>query len=190
MLVSQSDLEKGRFSLGNVIKNPNSNTTHVSVSLFFSPQVIYTVTVSRNPLSILLVVVQLAALGVIFFSGPVFPQALFPKTIFITGIFLGIWAFWEMRKSKLQATPDVAQGSRLIKSGPYQLIRHPMYTGLLLITISVLISYFSPLRLIAAVILTVDLLIKIQYEEKLLNKYFKEYGRYSEHTWRLVPFIY
>ena len=145
---------------------------------------------SSNPISILLVVVQLVSLGIIFFTGPVIPQALLLKTVFIGGVLLGLWSFWEMRKSKLQATPDVAPGSKLIKSGPYRYIRHPMYTGLLLITISILVSYFSPLRLIAAVILTVDLLIKIQYEEKLLNKYFKEYGRYLKHTWRLIPFIY
>lgn len=145
---------------------------------------------SRNPISILLVVVQLAALGIIFFSGPVFPQALFLKTVFTAGGLLGVWSFWEMRKSKLQATPDVAPGSKLIKSGPYRFIRHPMYTGLLIITISILLSYFSPLRLFAAVILTVDLLAKIRYEEKLLNKYFKEYSLYSKSTWRLIPFVY
>ncbi len=145
---------------------------------------------SSNPISILLVVVQLVSLGTIFFTGPVVPQALLLKTVFISGVLLGLWSLWEMRKSKLQATPDVASGSKLIQSGPYRYIRHPMYAGLLLIAITILLSYFSPLRLIAAVILTVDLLIKIQYEEKLLNKYFKEYGRYSKHTWRLIPFGY
>lgn len=145
---------------------------------------------SKNPYSLLLAVVQLISLGIIFFTGPVVPLALLPKTVFIVGVLLGLWSFWEMRKSKLQATPDVAQGSKLIRSGPYRYIRHPMYAGLLLITITILISYFSPLRLTALFILTIDLLIKIRYEEKLLSKYFKEYGRYSEHTWRLIPFIY
>lgn len=150
----------------------------------------YNILMSSNPLSILLVIVQLASLGIIFFTGPVVPSSLLLKTAFIGGVLLGIWSLWEMRKSKLQATPDVAPGSKLIKSGPYRYIRHPMYTGLLLITISILISYFSMPRLIAAVILTADLLIKTRYEEKLLNKYFKEYGWYSKHTWRLIPFVY
>lgn len=145
---------------------------------------------SKNPYSLILVVVQLVSLGIIFFTGPIVPQALLLKIIFIAGVLLGVWSLWEMRKSKLQVTPDVAQGSKMIRSGPYSYIRHPMYAGLLLITITILISYFSPLRLTALFILTIDLLIKIKYEEGLLNKYFREYSLYSKHTWRLVPFIY
>jgi len=95
------------------------------------------------------------------------------------------------RQSKLQVTADVAPGSHLVISGPYRYIRHPMYVGLMLISVSLLIDQFSYLRALICIILWIDLLVKIDYEEKLLKDYFKEeYTYYQSKTHRLLPFIF
>ena len=52
------------------------------------------------------------------------------------------------------------------------------------------ISYYSPLRLIILLILVINLLIKIQYEEKILLKNLKGYKAYKIKTYKLIPFIF
>jgi protein-S-isoprenylcysteine O-methyltransferase Ste14 len=45
-------------------------------------------------------------------------------------------------------------------------------------------------RLVIYVVLLIDLLFKIQYEEQLLTKHFSEYANYQKQTAKLIPFIY
>jgi len=147
---------------------------------------------SKNPKSLILVFIQFATLGIIFATGSVLARNPLLLGLESLGICLEIWAILFMcRQSKLQVTADVAPGSHLVISGPYRYIRHPMYVGLMLISVSLLIDQFSYLRALICIILWIDLLVKIDYEEKLLKDYFKEeYTYYQSKTHRLLPFIY
>lgn len=100
-----------------------------------------------------------------------------------------MWAVWTMKIGNFKITPDIPRNSRLVTSGPYKYIRHPMYTSLLLITLVLILDHFSPLRLFLWLVLLVDLLMKLNYEEELLSEYFKDYSLYKKRTKRLVPFI-
>lgn len=96
-----------------------------------------------------------------------------------------------MRTSTFQITSDLAPGSILITNGPYSFTRHPMYGGIMLISISLLLNSFDTSRLIAVIILFVDLLFKATLEDHYLEKHFgKEYKNYEEKTQKLIPFIY
>ncbi len=146
---------------------------------------------SRNPKSLLLVFTQALMLIYLFLSGPVAPRNIIVGTLEILGIILGLWALWTMRISTFQITPDVAPGSVLVTNGPYSFIRHPMYTAVLLIAFGLLLNEFNILRLVATIILVIDLIIKTIYEEQLLLKHFKkEYEDYQKKTKRFIPFIY
>ena len=92
------------------------------------------------------------------------------------------WSMWEMKRSKLQIFPDVQRGAVLVKSGPYKYIRHPMYTGVIFISLGLLISNITFLGLFFFIILLIDLAIKFHYEEKLLTQHFAEYKQYQKHT--------
>jgi len=146
--------------------------------------------VSRNPLSLVIIAVQLLALLYLFLSGAVIPQNPFIGLLYITGVSLGVWAVWTMRTTMWQITPDVANGAILIENGPYTYIRHPMYLSVLLVAAGLLINDFSESRLLAFTILAVDLLIKIHYEETLLHRHFSTYKEYIKKTYRLIPFVY
>lgn len=140
--------------------------------------------------SLILVIVQLLSLGFIILTRPVIPSNILLIFLLILGLFLGLWALWEIRKSKFSPLPEVRKGSKLITSGPYKIIRHPMYTSLLLIGTVLVANSFSFPRFLALVILAVVLLIKINYEEKLLIRHFKEYSSYQKRTYKLIPFLY
>jgi protein-S-isoprenylcysteine O-methyltransferase Ste14 len=101
-----------------------------------------------------------------------------------------LWAFKAMMNSRLKISPEPHQHAGLITYGPYQYIRHPMYTSIVICCAGLLISHFSFARLLFFLALVTVLLIKSSYEEKLLNHKFPEYKKYTEKTKRLVPFLF
>ena len=112
----------------------------------------------------------------------------------ITFIFLSLvlifWAIFAMQKSKLSILPEPAANAILITNGPYHYIRHPMYTAILLCSTGLLIHQFSPIRLAIAIALTIVLVIKLKWEEKMLLQKFDAYDLYMRNTKCLLPFIY
>ncbi len=145
---------------------------------------------ARNKKSILLLVIQLLAIAYLFFSGPLIPTDIVILLVFIAGVFLGVWAFYALRGTKFSVLPEIPENAALVTAGPYRIIRHPMYTSVLLITGALLINEPSPSRLIAYLVLIAVLLIKTQKEESYLDRHFKEYGNYKAQTQKLIPFLY
>lgn len=95
-----------------------------------------------------------------------------------------------MRLANLHILPDVRPNAQLIQRGPYRLIRHPMYSALLLTTGALILDAFSWLRLGFWLALVVDLLLKLHYEEGLLSTHYPGYTAYQQQTKRLIPFVY
>lgn len=137
-----------------------------------------------------LVFIQFAAILAILFTGPLWATGVGLPMFEVAGIGLGFWALLAMRLPNLHILPDVRPNAQLIQRGPYRLIRHPMYSALLVTTGVLVISAFSWLRLGFWLVLLVDLLIKLHYEESLLLVYHPGYSAYQQQTKRLVPFIY
>lgn len=144
----------------------------------------------RRFTSFALVAVQFAALAYFALTGPWLARAPFWLAIECTGIALGLWAVAAMRLGNFNLVPDVKPSGRLIHRGPYRWIRHPMYLALLLTTLPLVVTEPSGRRMAVWLILLVDLLVKIAYEERLLAAHFPEYADYQAQTKRLLPFIY
>lgn len=138
----------------------------------------------------LLIFIQFLTLLLLFLSGPVTPNNIFSFVLLPVGILLGLYALWYMRQSKIQIFPVVSKNAVLITQGPYQIIRHPMYTAVLLVTLSMVLNDFSITRMVIYVVLLINQLFKINYEEKLLANHFSEYADYKKTTAKLIPFIY
>ncbi len=137
-----------------------------------------------------LVGVQFVGLVVIVLTGSIFAKNTFLLVIEIAGIILAIWALFSMKLSNVNAYPDLKKNAKLVKSGPYKIIRHPMYSSIILSVLPLIIDQFSFLRLTVYVIILVDLVIKLNYEEKLLKAHFEEYQDYCNNTYRIIPFVY
>jgi len=108
----------------------------------------------------------------------------------IIGFIVAAWAIWEMNKSKLNISPTPRSGSRLIQSGPYKLIRHPMYLSLILTLTPAMISYYKPLHLYIYIAFLINLVFKMFFEESLLKEYFVDYKAYMKKSWRLFPYFF
>lgn len=140
--------------------------------------------------SILFVLVQFTCLALIAVTGSLIPSNTLLLGIECLGIGLGVWAILTMRIGNFNITPDPLKWSQLVTKGPYRFIRHPMYLALLLTTLPLVINDFDPLRVTVWFVLLIDLLLKINYEEKLLAAALEGYDHYVRHSARLIPYIY
>ena len=140
--------------------------------------------------SLLFVIVQFACLGLIALTGPLFPSNGILLVLELLGIGLGIWAILAMRIGNFNITPDPLKHSQLVTSGPYRMIRHPMYLAILLTTLPLIIFSFDLFRLVIWLVLLIDLIFKLMYEESLLSVKLVGYDRYMERSFRLFPYIY
>lgn len=137
-----------------------------------------------------LVLIQFAAILAMLATGPWLAAGIGLQVLEAAGIVLGLWALLAMRLTNLHILPDVRPNAQLVQRGPYRLIRHPMYSALLITTGALVIGAFSWLRLGFWLVLLVDLLIKLRYEEGLLSAHHPGYSTYQQQTKRLVPFVY
>ncbi|MCK5793070.1 MAG: hypothetical protein KAH12_00065 [Anaerolineales bacterium] len=140
--------------------------------------------------SVLFVFVQFLCLAVIGLTGPLFAYPIVLSLIDLIGLLLGIWAVVILRIGHFNIAPEPLTWTKMTSRGSYRIIRHPMYLALLLTTFPLVISDFSSLRFVIWFILLVNLILKMEYEEGLLQKHFPDYARYRTYTARLIPGIY
>jgi protein-S-isoprenylcysteine O-methyltransferase Ste14 len=139
--------------------------------------------------SCILVTVQLVCILMILASGPLLAVNRLLLAAEAGGIALGLWSLAAMGRKNLNVPPTVREGAELITCGPYRFIRHPMYASVLVTFWALIIDRFTLLRLIAGMILTADLTIKMIYEEGILKRHFRDYPAYMERTKRIIPFL-
>tara|TARA_Y100000589_G_scaffold121049_1_gene115450 strand:- start:32 stop:505 length:474 start_codon:yes stop_codon:yes gene_type:complete len=89
-----------------------------------------------------------------------------------------IFSIKELGKS-LSPMPRPKENSRLITSGIYSTIKHPIYYSLIIISFSLFIKSFLIYNLILSILLTFIISYKIKIEEKYLTKKFNQYTKYK-----------
>ena len=86
---------------------------------------------------------------------------------------------------------EVNENQKIISTGFYGIIRHPMYIGVLIMFIPTPIALGSYWGLIPFALLPVSLILRILNEEKVLSENLKGYKEYCQKTrYRLIPFIW
>ena len=86
--------------------------------------------------------------------------------------------------------PKPAEGGALVEEGPYAVVRHPVYSGGLLVTSGISLA-LSPWALVAVAALGVTWALKATVEERFLLERYPGYAEYRSRTrYRLVPFVY
>lgn len=92
--------------------------------------------------------------------------------------------------SSLTPFPKPLTTGTLVTSGMYAIVRHPIYTGLLLGCAGVTLFSQSPVALLATLILAVWLNFKANYEETWLVQQYPDYADYRLRTKKFIPFIW
>jgi len=89
------------------------------------------------------------------------------------------------------STIEVAKGQRVVSSGPYALMRHPMYAGALFMLCGIPIALGSWRGLLPLALIFPALIWRLLDEEKFLENNLPEYAEYKAKVrWRLIPSIW
>ena len=92
--------------------------------------------------------------------------------------------------ANLSALPYPKPESTLIVTGPYRIVRHPMYSGAILIAFGWGLLIHSWLAIGTALVLFVFFDFKSRREEAWLKEKFPGYVTYQQRVRKLVPLIY
>ncbi len=105
------------------------------------------------------------------------------------GIGYSIWARRYLGSNWSRAVA-VKKDHELITGGPYRLVRHPVYTGILLGLLGSALAVAEVRGYLAVAVIGVTLWAKLRLEEQWMRQHFGEaYAEYSRHTAALVPFV-
>jgi len=105
------------------------------------------------------------------------------------GLFVTIWA---RRTLAGNWSSDVTfkEGHELIRTGPYQFVRHPIYTGLLIMSLGAAADIGQLHSWLSIPVTAFGFWIKLKQEERLMLKHFPEaYPAYQKQVKALVPFV-
>jgi len=106
------------------------------------------------------------------------------------GLLFAVWARAHLGKY-WSGIITLKEGHRLIRTGPYRLVRHPIYTGFLLGAFGSAITAGTGDAMIGFVIMASAYVIKIVREEAVLTSEFgEEYARFKKEVAALVPFVF
>jgi protein-S-isoprenylcysteine O-methyltransferase len=109
----------------------------------------------------------------------------------VGGSILRVWAFSVLGRF-FSVFVVIRADHQIVKEGPYHLLRHPSYTGLLFIALGTSLLIGPLFGVILATLATLaSLLNRIRIEERaLLEKFGVEYADYRTGTWRLLPGVF
>lgn len=103
------------------------------------------------------------------------------------GVVLGIWARICLADN-WSGNVTLKHDHQLVKTGPYQVIRHPIYTAFLLLFLGTAVCNTQLRGLLAFALVFGSFVIKLRSEERLmLNEFGDAYRDYQRHTGALLP---
>ena len=109
--------------------------------------------------------------------------------VFLAGY--GLYAEVMRENAYLSRTVKVEDGQRVISTGLYRVVRHPMYLATLLMFLPIPIILSSLYGLIPFALYPIIIVVRILNEEKLLTRDLDGYAEYKKKTkYRLIPFIW
>lgn len=153
----------------------------------------------RGSLTLIWVVV-IASVGLGIWMTQALPDARLPSpnetylaglVVFAFGLALRWWSIWTLGRF-FTVQVAIASDHRLIEQGPYRLLRHPSYTGSLMMFAGFALCIGNWAALIAMLVPVLAVFgWRIHVEEAALSETFGDAWRdYVRRTWRLVPLVY
>jgi protein-S-isoprenylcysteine O-methyltransferase Ste14 len=102
------------------------------------------------------------------------------------GLLLAVYSVTYLRH-RFSIIPE-ARG--LVVTGPYRLVRHPIYLGEIISALGLVMPALLSIQLLVFVLFVAAQLRRTSYEERVLGATFPEYTGYARHTPRLIPFLF
>ena len=136
--------------------------------------------------------VALPVLGVsilyLLLSGNFFSPSPFVIVGQLLAVALSAWARRSFQSGQFSIHAEPTDGI-MLRTGPYQVIRHPMYAAALLLVWSSVFGHLSLITATIGLVVTCVSAIRIVAEDQLLRLHFPEYADYAHTTKRVIPFL-
>ena len=97
-----------------------------------------------------------------------------------------------MRENEwLSRSIEVMEGQKVVSTGLYGIVRHPMYTATILMFLAMPLVMGSWWAFLVMVPYVIAIVTRIKDEETLLTKELEGYQEYKEKVrWKLIPYIW
>ena len=134
-------------------------------------------------------------LTVLPFEAKMFHKSISPLMIF-TGVVLCVAATIIRTKGQLDLKKgfstriEVQNDHKLINTGLYSMIRHPLYLAILVLLLGANIMLKAWFSWIFMLLNSLALYVRIDKEEQYLRENLPGYREYMKNTWRLIPGVY
>ena len=107
----------------------------------------------------------------------------------IAGLAFCVWARATLGRN-WSGTITLKEGHELIERGPYRLVRHPIYTGLLAMFLATALAFGHLGGVVAVILAFASFWIKLSEEEKLMLQQFPDqYRSYQQRVKCIIPFV-
>ncbi len=115
--------------------------------------------------------------------------SLIADALVILGFYIVFRVFRE--NTYTSATIEVSRKQKVISTGPYSVVRHPMYAGAFLLVFSTPLALGSWVALPLPIPLMLVIVARLLDEERLLSATLPGYEAYRQRVrWRLIPYIW
>ncbi len=147
------------------------------------------------------VVIQFVLFGILFFAPKSLPGwSQWPQSLRTIGIGVGLLlggiggllilvGLWNLGWN-LTAVPRPKENSSMVTKGAYCIVRHPIYSGIIIGAFGWGLLQNGLLTLLYASVLFIFFDIKSRHEEKWLCERYADYPQYQQEVKKLIPFIY
>jgi protein-S-isoprenylcysteine O-methyltransferase Ste14 len=125
-----------------------------------------------------------------------FSRALYPLSTLIAwigvvlvavGLSYAVWARLHLGKM-WSAVVTLKAEHRIVRTGPYTITRHPIYTGMLLALVGTVLVRDTVAGLIGCALIAIGFVLKLRQEERMLTEHFgEEYRIYRQEVPALIP---
>jgi len=107
----------------------------------------------------------------------------------LCGLSFCLWARAVLGRN-WSGTVTLKENHELMVRGPYRLVRHPIYSGLLAMLIATVVQQGHIAGIIGLILVFTSFWIKLSSEEELMRKQFPaQYPAYEQRVKRIIPFI-
>lgn len=106
-----------------------------------------------------------------------------------TGIVIRVRGHLEL-KGAFSPYVEKSEDQKLVQSGMYATIRHPMYVGANLLFVGMPMVLGAKWAWLFSALALAGVIVRIHREEEFLTREFPDYADYIQRTWRLLPHIY
>ena len=120
---------------------------------------------------------------------------LYINIIGFVGMILGIFFFFLVSRENTYLSRVVEiqeeRGHKVITTGPYRIVRHPMYVAVIVLFVSHCFALGSLFSLIPCAIVIITIILRIIHEDRMLHEQLEGYKEYAQKTrFKLIPGIW